>query len=371
MNEYKEGENLQNDKQSSLCKILGIDYPIIQAGMAGGATTAELVAKVSETGALGTLGAAYMRPVGIRTTIKMIKEQTNRPFAVNLFCTSMKDDFSGMTEVQSVLNTFREKLGVRVDEDNVKTIDDFEEQFQVLMEENVPVISTAFGILSPEKVQIAKSRGVRVITMVTTVREAKIAEQAGADIIVAQGSDAGGHRSTFDIKEHPNGANIGTFSLIPQVVDNVNVPVVAAGGIMDGRGMLAAMALGAQGIQMGTQFLTCKESGIHHLYKAALYQSTEESTVITKSFSGRPARGIKNEFITHFEQSGIPPLPFPSQNTLTADIRKAAAVQNEINFMSLWSGQATRLLKEDKPAEVIIREVLYEMEEVLKTLNKQ
>jgi nitronate monooxygenase len=362
---------MQNKKQANLCEILGIEYPIIQAGMAGGATTAELVASVSETGALGTIGAAYMKPGNIRETIKKIRERTNRPFAVNLFCTSMEDDFSSITEVQPVLNSFRKRVGISPKEGVVKTANDFEEQFQVVLEENVPVISTAFGLLPSEKVQIVKSKGIKIISMVTTVREAIMAERAGVDIIVAQGSDAGGHRSTFDMKEHPNGANIGTFSLIPQVVDHVTIPVVAAGGIMDGRGMLAAMALGAVGIQMGTQFLTSKESGIHPLYKGALHNSSEESTVITKSFSGRPARGIKNEFITQFEEVGIPPLPFPSQNTLTADIRKAAADQNNIEFMSLWSGQATRLLKKDQTAETIVREVLDEMKEVLRSLNEQ
>ncbi|WP_299087255.1 nitronate monooxygenase [uncultured Metabacillus sp.] len=356
--------------QSSLCKVLGITHPIIQAGMAGGATTVDLVVNVSEAGALGTLGAAYMKPEMIREAVKKIKDRTARPFAVNLFCTSMKDDDKNFTEVQPVLNCFRNKLGIPEGEGTVKTADDFEEQFQAVIDENVPIISTAFGLLSEEKMEQVKRKGIKVVSMVTTVREAIMAEETGADVIVAQGSDAGGHRSTFDIHEHPNGANIGTFSLIPQVVDHVRVPVVAAGGIMDGRGMLAAFVLGAQGIQMGTQFLTSKESGIHHIYKQALSSSTEESTVLTKSFSGRPARGIQNEFITEFEKTGVPPLPFPSQNTLTADIRKAAAAQNNPNYMSLWSGQGTRLLKEDKPAEKIIKEVLAEMEESLRLINK-
>ncbi|QGQ47793.1 NAD(P)H-dependent flavin oxidoreductase [Metabacillus sediminilitoris] len=357
------------NKKGNLCEILDIEYPIIQAGMAGGATTVELVASVSETGALGTLGAAYMKTEDIKDAIRSIKKRTNRVFAVNLFCTSMEDDFSRMKEVQTVLNPFRVKLMVKNPDETKKTPDDFEKQFQMVIEENVPVISTAFGILPPDKMKLAKTRGVKVVTMVTTVQEAIIAERAGADVIVAQGSDAGGHRSTFDIKKHPNGANIGTFSLIPQVVDHVTIPVVAAGGIMDGRGMLAAMALGAEGIQMGTQFLTSKESGIHRLYKEALHKSTEESTVITKSFSGRPARGIKNEFISQYESSGVKPLPFPSQNTLTADIRKGAAEQNNTDYMSLWSGQGTRLLKADRTAECIIREVISEMEEVLRVLN--
>lgn len=349
-----------NEMSQSLCHMLTIEYPVIQAGMAGGATTVDLVASVSETGALGTLGAAYMKPEEMREAISKIKAKTARPFAVNLFCTSMVDDFSNLQQVEPILNVFREELNITDKVGQYQTSDDFEEQFQVLLDEEVPIISTAFGVMSKDKVKILKKRNVKIISMVTTVREAILAVEHGADIIVAQGSDAGGHRSTFDIKEQPNGANIGTFSLIPQVVDHVNVPVIAAGGIMDGRGMLAAMALGAQGIQMGTQFLTCKESGIHSAYKAALYASTEESTVITKSFSGRPARGIKNDFIEAFDESGVTPLPFPSQNTLTSSIRKAAAEQSRPDYMSLWSGQATRLLKENKSAKDIIEEVMEE-----------
>lgn len=348
-----------------LCEQLGIKFPLIQAGMAGGATTVELVANVSEAGALGTLGAAYMKPEDIRKSIRKIKEETNKPFAVNLFCTSMRDDFTNLKEVDSILQVFRGKLGIIQTEEELRTVDTFEEQFQVLLEEEVPIISTAFGLLSPEKVEKLKSHHIKIISMVTTVKEAILAEENGVDSIVAQGSDAGGHRSTFNIEEHPNGANIGTFSLIPQVVDSVNIPVIAAGGIMDGRGMLAAMVLGAQGIQMGTQFLTCKESGIHPAYKNALHTSTEESTVITKSFSGRPARGIKNEYITEFENSGVSPLPFPSQNTITSAIRKAAAEQNNPDFMSLWSGQATRLLKNDQAASEIVEEVIREWKEAL------
>ncbi|PMC40690.1 nitronate monooxygenase [Bacillus sp. UMB0899] len=353
----------------SLCQMLNVDYPLVQAGMAGGATTVDLVASVSESGALGTLGAAYMKPEEIREAIKGIKVKTVRPFAVNLFCTSMVDDFSNLQQVETILNVFREDLKIGNKVEQYQTGDYFEEQFQVLLDEEVPIISTAFGLIPKDKVAILKKRDVKIISMVTTVREALLAEEHGADIIVAQGSDAGGHRSTFDMKEQPNGANIGTFSLIPQVVDHVNVPVIAAGGIMDGRGMLAAMALGAQGIQMGTQFLTSKESGIHSAYKAALYASTEESTVLTKSFSGRPARGIKNHFVESFEESGVSPLPFPSQNTITSSIRKAAAEQSNPDYMSLWSGQATRLLKESQSAKDIIEEVMEEYHQALKMVK--
>ncbi|MFC0271063.1 NAD(P)H-dependent flavin oxidoreductase [Metabacillus herbersteinensis] len=351
--------------ESKLCHLLQIENPIIQAGMAGGATTVDLLVGVSEAGGLATLGAAYMKPEDIRKTIKEVKSRVNKPFAVNLFCTTMDDNLTNLREVQSALNSFRQDLNITYGNSNIKTESLFDEQFQVLLDEKIPIISTAFGHLSTEKMQLAKERGIKVITMVTTVNEAILAEQAGSDVIVAQGSDAGGHRSTFDINTFPNGANIGTFSLVPQVVDHVNVPVVAAGGIMDARGIVASLALGAQGVQMGTQFLTCKESGIHPAYKDALLQSNEESTVITKSFSGRPARGIKNKFISEFENLGIEPLPFPSQNTLTTDIRKAAAKQNNPDYMSLWAGQATRLQKGNISAKQLICELMDEVKQML------
>jgi nitronate monooxygenase len=352
--------------QTELCRALCIDYPIIQAGMAGGPTTVELVANVSNAGALGTLGAAYMKPEEIRHAIREIKTRTVKPFAVNLFCTNMKDNKKGMEEVQAVLDNFRKELGLSSRTVAVYTEDVFEQQFQVLVEEGVPIISTAFGVLPPDKMEMAKRKGIKVIVMITTVNEAILAEQAGADVIVAQGSDAGGHRSTFDVEAHPNGANIGTFSLVPQVADNVSVPVVAAGGVMDGRGLIAALALGAQGVQLGTRFLTSAESGAPPVYKTALLQSTEESTVITKSFSGRPARGIENKFIREFEQAGIDPLAFPTQNTATSDIRKEAARQNNSEYMSLWAGQGTRLLTSNEQASVIVKNIMEEAQRSLR-----
>lgn len=346
--------------QTEICRMLHIQYPIIQAGMAGGPTTVDLVASVSEAGALGTLGAAYMKPDDIRKAVRDIRARTNKPFAINVFCTNMNDNIEGLQEVQYVLHNMRTALRIETSEEDVKTPQLFEEQLQVLLDEEVPIISTAFGVLPENAMKQVKEKGITVITMVTTVNEAILAERSGADIIVAQGSDAGGHRSTFDVKQFPNGANIGTFSLIPQVVDCVNVPVIAAGGVMDGRGLAAALALGAKGVQMGTAFLPTIESGAHPAYKEALLNSTEESTVITKSFSGRPARGIKNTFIKEFEKSGVQPLAFPTQNTVTGDIRKEAAKQNNPEYMSLWAGQATRLLQGKVGAKEIIEKIMEE-----------
>ncbi|MEH7482108.1 nitronate monooxygenase [Neobacillus drentensis] len=343
---------------TKLCNLLDIAYPIIQAGMAGGPTTVDLVASVSNAGGLGTLGAAYMKPEEIRKAIREIKDRTTKPFAVNLFCTNLKDHYEGVEESQKVLNDIRGKLGIEFTEQQVVTNNFFEEQFEVLIDENVPVISTAFGILPKNKMIVAKQHNIIITTMVTTVQEALIAEENGVDIIIAQGSDAGGHRGTFVIGKNTHGAAIGTFSLVPQIVDAVSVPVVAAGGIMDSRGLVASLALGAQGVQMGTAFLTTLESGAHPVYKQSLINSTEESTVITKVFSGRPARGINNAFIQMYHDANISPADFPTQNTLTNDIRREAALQNNPEYMSLWAGQATRLLQYEVSASKIIHDMV-------------
>lgn len=345
--------------QTTLCEQFQIRYPLFLAGMAGGPSTPELTAAVSEGGGLGTLGAAYMEPEAIRVAIRRIRELTAAPFAVNLFVTRDGDDNTRIQEVQSELNKMRNQLSIPIASENeVHTPNWFEKQFAVLLEESVPVISTAFGVLPAHLMKAAKSSGLKVITMVTTVREALLAQESGCDAIVAQGSEAGGHRGTFAIDIHPMGANVGTMALIPQIVDRVTIPVIAAGGIMDGRGFAAALILGAQGVQMGTRFLTAIESGTNAAYRNALLASNEESTVLTKAFSGRPARGIKNTFIQKWEESGVAPLAFPTQNTITRDIRNAAGKQQQAEYLSLWSGQGTRMLTADYSAKQIVDEII-------------
>jgi nitronate monooxygenase len=353
--------------ETELCQMFNIRYPIFLAGMAGGPSTVELVAAVSNAGGLGTLGAAYMEPAAIREAITEIRQLTKASFAVNLFAIQVADHNTRIAEAQQELDRARDVLGLpHASSAPVTTPDRFMEQFAVLLEEQVPVISTAFGVLPEPLMQQAKSAGIRVVTMVTTVREAILAEQAGSDCVVAQGSEAGGHRGTFDISDYPMGANIGTFALVPQIVDSVRIPVIAAGGIMDGRGLVAALALGAQGVQMGTRFLTAIESGAHAAYKQALLESTEESTVITKAFSGRPARGILNPFIRQWDASGIEPLPFPTQNTVTRDIRNAAAAQSNADYMSLWAGQGTRLLTSGQQAKDIVAETIQQANSIMR-----
>jgi nitronate monooxygenase len=239
----------------------------------------------------------------------------------------------------------------------------FEEQMKVVLEERVPVFSFTFGMLDAEWIQALKERDTVVIGTATTVREAVALEQSGVDMVVAQSAEAGGHRGTF--LGRIEDALIGGMALIPAVVDAVRVPVIAAGGIMDGRGIAAAMALGAQAAQLGTAFLTCKESGAHALHQQAVLSATEESTVLTRAFSGKPARGIRNRFIEEMADADVP--DYPVQNALTREIRQAAGQKGRPEYMSMWAGQGTRLSRE-MTAEALVKALVNETEEVMERI---
>lgn len=218
-----------------------------------------------------------------------------------------------------------------------------EEQIAVIIEEKVPICSFTFGIPANHLIAELKKEQITLIGTATTVEEAILNEAAGMDLIVAQASEAGGHRGTFHHDDKD--AMIGAMSLIPQMVDHVNLPVVAAGGIMDGRGVLAALTLGAEGVQMGTAFLTTEESGAHPLHKKIITESAEDHLVMTKGVSGKSARGVKNEFTEKMAGLEDEILPYPLQNSLTAPLRKEAGKQKQTEFMSLWAGQSPRLSK--------------------------
>jgi nitronate monooxygenase len=347
--------------KTSVTKQLGIEYPIIQAGMAGGATSPQLVAAVSRAGGLGTLGAAYMTAEQLRAAIREVRQLTDRPFGVNLFIPEPYHVEEPAGDVARVMNEVRDELGLPPNPQVTSHAEPFEEQMAVVLEERVPVFSFTFGIPAPEWMAELKRRDILVVGTATTVREAKALEESGADMVVAQGSEAGGHRGSF---LHDAASNqIGTMALVPQVADAVRIPVIAAGGIMDGRGIAASLALGASGVQMGTAFLTCLESTAHARHKQELLQSTDESTVITRVFSGKPARGIRNAFIEALSphENNIP--PFPVQNAFTRDIRQAAAKQQRSEYLSLWAGQASSLCRAVS-AEELMQQLVRETEQI-------
>ncbi|MFD2171639.1 NAD(P)H-dependent flavin oxidoreductase [Tumebacillus lipolyticus] len=328
--------------QTSVTQALHLEVPILQAGMAGGSTTPELIAAVSNAGGLGTLGAGYMTPEQMRGAIRAIRQLTDRPFAVNLFVNQIPTpDTEQVATIQNIMSKHRQELGIPEPQLPSKYAEAYQDQLRVVIEENVPVFSFTFGIPSREEMDALKQRGIVTCGTATTVREAIVLEEHGVDLIVGQGSEGGGHRGTF--LSSAEQALIGTMALIPQIVDRVSVPVIAAGGIMDGRGIAAALSLGADAVQLGTAFLTCSESGAHAQFKEAVRNSTDESTALTRAFSGKYARGIRNTFLSELAAHDADIPEYPIQNALTRDIRQAAAQQNNPAYMSLWAGQAAAL----------------------------
>lgn len=323
-----------------------------------GSDNATMVAAASACGVLGSLGAQYRRPAEISATIAEIRSKTNNPFAVNLFALGNIDP-PPHDEIehakQPLLGYYRQFAIPEPTVEEVRSQIDPEQQLQVVLDEKVPVFSFTLGIPSEKWIKALKNAGTTLIGTATNVEEAIALEQAGVDAITVQGCEAGGHRGTF-IGSYEN-SMIGLFALIPQIVDAVNVPVIAAGGIMDGRGIAAALALGAAGVQMGTAFLTVDECPVHVNYKKAVMQHSGHDTVITKVFSGGAARGITNEFIR--AETNSPILPFPFHNSLTRPIRRVANQNGEIGLTNLWSGQAGKLARELKTkalVDALIRE---------------
>jgi nitronate monooxygenase len=321
--------------------------------MAGGGDTPALVAAVCEAGGLGSIGATYLTPQQIVEICAAVRAKTRRPFGINLFVPDAP--LPGPIETAAAVARvapFFEELGLPRPELPSPPVRDFDAQLDAALEGGAAVFSFTFGMLPPAARQKVKARGLALAGTATTVDEAIELQRADVDVVVAQGSEAGGHRGTFaGAVDHAafESAMIGTLALVPQIVDAVRIPVVASGGIMDGRGIAAVLALGAAGAQLGTAFLTCDEAGVPEAYKQAVLDAHEDRTRITRAFSGRPARGIVNRFMREVEEV----LPFPLQNALTRPLRTAAAQQGRAEFLSLWAGQGVRMARRMKAADLV------------------
>ena len=327
--------------------------------MAGGPSTPELTAAVSNAGGLGSCAGGYLAPEAIRDAIRKIRALTARPFAVNLFAPVgfTPPSREEVERARRAVAPFRAEVGLP-DAGTPGPLPSFEEELRVVLEERVPAFSFTFGALSAEEVGALSRAGVVVMGTATSVREARALEAAGCHAVVAQGGEAGGHRGTF--LGPPERGLAGTLALLPQVADAVRVPVVAAGGIMDGRGVAAAFALGAQAASLGTAFLACPESGASRAYKEALLaRSDDDPTTLTRAFSGRLARGLRNRFTE--EMADAPLLPFPLQNALTADLCREAEKAGKADLLSLWAGQGAPLARARGAAE-LVRELVRETE---------
>ncbi len=340
--------------RTPLMQALGIEHPVIQAPMAGGGDTPAMVAAVAEAGGIGFVGAQYLGLDQIGEAARTIRSRTNRAFGVNLFAPQpaprVPDD---LRPALDRVAPFFAELGLERPEMPTAPADGFEDRLEAVLETGASVLSFTLGLLPDSAVQAAKARGMTVVGTATTVDEAVALERSGVDAIVAQGGEAGGHRGTFlgDLE----GGVVGTMALVPQVIDAVSVPVIASGGIMDGRGIAAALVLGAQAVQMGTAFLTCAEAGVPEAYKAAILGAGEHRTRVTRAFSGRPARGIVNRFMDGVDGAagadGI--LDFPLQNVLTRPMRAAAGKQGKADYLSLWAGQGVRMARRTTASELM------------------
>jgi nitronate monooxygenase len=312
-------------------------FPIIQGPMAGGATTPELVAAVSNAGGLGSLGASLLSPAQIRDATATIRSLTDQPFLINLFV--LDTPTPGAQEIDEAAQLLKpawESLGWSSLPVPGKWCEDFAAQFDAVVALRPAAFSVTFGILTPAQVERLHDAGIFVIGTVTTVEEALAWELVGADAVVASGIEAGGHRGTFLGPQEE--ATLPAKALWPQVAAAVKIPVIAAGGIMTGVDILEALSLGAQAVQMGSAFLVCDESGISAPYRQALLAAGNKPTRLTRAFSGRYARGLENRFMREMENVEKRVPAYPVQNALTTAMRAAAAAKGDTELMSLWAG---------------------------------
>jgi nitronate monooxygenase len=336
---------------NTFATLVGIEHPIV-LGAFGGLSSIELTATVSNGGGLGSYGLYGYSAGSIRDTGEALRARTDRPFALNLWLPipgqaeqiPSADEFERYREP---LRPYFEELGLPLPERPERYLVDVEEQIAATLEVRPAVISVVFGLPTAELLDAAHSRGITVIGTATTIEEAVALECAGVDAIVASGSEAGGHRVSF--LRPPEDSLVGLFALLPQVVDAVDVPVIAAGGIADARGVRAALALGADAAQVGTAFLATRQSAASEAHRSALHGPDASSTVLTKALSGRLARGIPNRITREITE----PAPFPLQNWLTGQFRPTAAERGNAQLLSLWAGQAAALVTETDAAALL------------------
>jgi nitronate monooxygenase len=342
----------------NLLKRLGIEHPILLAPMAGSGGTPELAAAVSNAGGLGAWGGAYSKPDDIAAAIRRVRQLTDRPFSINLFAggyaTQSNIDPQPMLEIMIEAHA---RLGLPPPVLPPLPRDPFDEQLEAVLEERPPGFSFTFGVPSAAQLAALKRRDIFVAGTATTVEEARLLEQAGANAIVAQGAEAGAHRGTFAGSFADSMIPLAT--LVRGICASVRLPVIASGGIMDGGGITAALELGAAAVQLGTAFLPCPESGAPPIYKRALLNAKEDTTVITRVFSGRPARGLRNGFIAMVAGKEHTILPFRQQNDLTRPMRNASGQQGIADFISLWAGQGVARSRQ-MPAAELMRTLLEE-----------
>jgi NAD(P)H-dependent flavin oxidoreductase YrpB (nitropropane dioxygenase family) len=369
--------------RTPICDLLGIRYPIVQAGMGwdkeGMTTPPELVAAVSNAGGLGCIGGSSIRPEVIRERIRAVRALTDKPFGVDITLPKMEDvKIPDPDEVRREIeekypeharftDELIERLGLVPQPPDrkswVKTPKATREQLRVILEEKVPILIIGLGDTA-EVVPLAHERGIKVMALAGAVKHALSHARKGADVIIAQGYEAGGHTGT-----------IGNFPLIPQIVDAVRPkPVLAAGGISDGRGVAAALALGALGVWCGTAFLVSRECGIHPVYKKQILSGSSEDFVRTAYTSGHFARHYRSPVIKAWMESGLDAMPTPYQGNAMDEIRRAAEAADRVDLLHVPGGQVAGMLSEEKsarPAAEIVEKMVREAAQILNDMRSR
>ena len=336
-----------------LCDRLGIRLPIIQAPMPSASTPA-LVAAVSNAGALGSFGSNLSQPEAMVRDAEAARALTHAPFNMNLFVSTQPAEISAAAQrgALDAVAVYYKELGLPPPEPvRAPYAPDLEVQLRAIEEIRPAVFTFHLGDLPPERVRRIQVLGVKVGGSANCIAEARHLEALGVDFVVAQGAEAGGHRGSY--LRDPYESMTGTLALVRMIARNVQCPVVAAGGIMDGAGIAAVLALGAQAAWLGTAFVPCPESGASREHKHGILNANEDTTLITKKFSGKPARAISNRFIRDMHERGAPHLAFPAQNAVTRPLRAASTRAGSPDFGSLYAGQAASLSRALPAAELV------------------
>jgi nitronate monooxygenase len=338
-------------RADAFCARFGLRLPILLGPMAG-ACPPSLSIVVAGAGGLGACGALLMQPAAIRAWAAEVRAGTAGPFQLNLWVPDPPPRRDPAHEAR--LRAFLAGWGPEVPPEAADAAPpDFAAQCEALLEVAPPVVSSVMGLYPPAFVARLKARGIAWFATVTTVAEARAAEAAGADVVVAQGMEAGGHRGRFDAAR-AEAEMVGLLALLPAVADAVGVPVVAAGGIADARGVAAALVLGASAVQIGTGFLRCPEAGLPSAWADALARTPPEGTMVTRAFSGRAGRSLATAYVRAAADPDAPaPAPYPVQRGLTGPMRAAATEANDVERMQAWAGQAAALARAEPAAEVV------------------
>lgn len=337
-------------------ELLDIDYPILQGPFGGGLSTVELTATVSNAGGMGGFGAYTLMPQEIYEVGKQLKTVTDKPYNLNLWVRDFDAIGGTVTDAQyeqtvKAFKPYFDEAGISLPPKPTPFTSRFENQLQAVLDVRPKVFSFMFGTLSPDTLDQCHKRGIKTVGTATTLDEAIALEASGVDMIIASGFEAGGHRPSFLAPAETS--TVGTFVLLQLVREKVKVPVIAAGGIATGRGVAAALTLGADAVQIGTAFLACDESGALPLHREMLFSKAAKHTMLSRAFTGRLGRGITTRLAEDFVGKENQILPFPLQATFISSLRKAALEQKKHDMVLFWSGQIAPILKHRKAAALM------------------